>query len=67
MTPLELALVCWLVACVIAGTLQLVAPRFVARHSAWSVVPGWQREIALWNFALCVGIFYGLYTRFGMR
>jgi hypothetical protein len=58
MTPLDIALACWLAACVIAGLLQLAAPGGLASRSAWGNAPGWQREIALWNFALCVGIVY---------
>jgi hypothetical protein len=60
MKPLEIALVCWLIACAIAGLLQIAAPRRIAAGSVWGIAVGWQREIALWNFALCVGIFYAL-------
>lgn len=60
MTPLEIALACWLIACAIAGLLQIAAPRRIAEGSLWGTAMGWQREIALWNFALSVGIFYAL-------
>ncbi len=60
MKPLDIALACWLVACLIAALLQLAAPARIASKSAWGNAPGWQREIALWNFALCVGIVYAL-------
>lgn len=60
MIPLDLALACWLAGCVIAGLLQLAAPGRIASRSAWGHARGWQREIACWNFALCVGIVYAL-------
>jgi len=63
MRPLEFALVCWLIACLIAGLLQIAAPRRIGASSSWGIAVGWQREIALWNFALCVGIFYALLSR----
>jgi len=63
MTPLEIALVCWLIACGVAGLLQVLAAHGVGERSAWGVAVGWQREIALWNFALCVGISYALLSR----
>jgi hypothetical protein len=49
-----------LAACVVAGLLQIVAARRIGSRSAWGMAAGWQREIALWNFALCVGILYAL-------
>ncbi len=63
MTPLGIALVCWLVACAGASLLHLLTPRRIASHSAWGSAPGWQREVAAWNAALCVAIIYALISR----
>jgi KinB signaling pathway activation protein len=56
MTRLDLALAAWLVACAAAGLAQVLASRRLGQRSAWGISPGWQREIGLWNLALCVGI-----------
>lgn len=40
----------------IAFVEQAFLPRFVSRHTAWGLAPGWQREIAVWNIALSVVI-----------
>ena len=63
MKPLEIALVCWLIGCATASLLQFAAPRRVAARSVWGIAPGWQREVAAWNFALCLAIVYALVSR----
>ena len=63
MKPLDIALVCWLVACAVASLLQLAAPGRLSAKSVWGAASAWQRENALWNLALCVGIAYVLISR----
>lgn len=38
----------------LSGVGQLVFPAEVAGDSAWGLAPGWQREIAFWNLAVCL-------------
>jgi len=35
---------------------QLALPAQLGRASAWGVAPGWQREIAFWDLAMCIVI-----------
>lgn len=63
MRPLEVALGCWLIGSGIACVAQLVLPSRVAAGSDWGLAVGWQREVAAWNFALCVAILRVLFLR----
>jgi KinB signaling pathway activation protein len=38
----------------ISGVAQLAFPVSVGMASAWGVAPGWQREIAFWDFAMYI-------------
>lgn len=49
-------LVTWCAASFGAFAWHLLCPGLAERWSAWGVAPGWQRELALWNAALDVGI-----------
>jgi KinB signaling pathway activation protein len=37
---------------ILSGLGQLFMPTALGTASAWGVAPGWQREIALWGFAM---------------
>jgi len=63
MRPLEIALWCWLVGSGVACVAQLILPSRVAGGSDWGLAAGWQREVAAWNFALCVAILRVLFLR----
>lgn len=63
MQPLEMALGCWLIGSATACVLQLAMPSRIAAGSVWGFAAGWQREVAAWNFALCVAIVLALYLR----
>jgi len=63
MRPLEIALGCWLIGSGFACIVQLLLPGRVAAGSAWGLAVGWQREVAAWNFALCVAILRVLFLR----
>jgi hypothetical protein len=52
-----------LVGLVISFVEQAFLPRFVSKHTAWGLAPGWQREIAFWNVALAVVIAGGLWSK----
>jgi KinB signaling pathway activation protein len=40
----------------ISGLGQLTLPARLGTASAWGVAPGWQREIAFWDLAMCIVI-----------
>jgi hypothetical protein len=40
----------------LSGLGQLMLPAALGAASAWGVAPGWQREIAFWDFAMYVVI-----------
>lgn len=56
-------LVAVLVALGVAFIEQALLPRFISRHTAWGLAPGWQREIAFWNIGLAVVIVGILWAR----
>ncbi len=56
----RLFLVAWLVGSCISFAIQFFYPSMVASSSIWTFSEGWQREIALWNVGLIIGIAYAL-------
>lgn len=54
--PLFWYLATWCAGSFGAFAWQLFFPRLAERRSVWGYAPGWQRELALWNAPLDVGI-----------